>query len=296
MRLTIRTAAFCLLIGLALVLMAPTSFAVEANTRESITMSPVKKNYRLNPGEKKADELTIVNDGNVDYTFSIYTRPYSVRDENYEPDFFTVKTNTDIDAWIAFPKKSYTIAAGQTQKIPFTVTVPADAVPGGHYGVIFAETQPASSRPTTNSVERKKRVGSLIYATVNGDFKTGGSFTGIDTPTLQFKPPLTSAINVENTGDSDFAVDTVFAVSDLFGNRKYTETKQFQLLPRTTRKIMLSWDNAPGFGIYHVTTSAKFLDKTTTKTSHVLMAPLAYYMVFIVGLLVAVIYFVAKRR
>jgi hypothetical protein len=43
-------------------------------------------------------------------------------------------------------------------------------------------------------------------------------------------------------------------------------------------------------------TSAKFLDQETSKTSFVLVAPIVFYMVFAVGLLGAVIYFVAKRR
>ena len=286
----------CALMGVTAVIAAPATSAVDTTERESITLSPVKKVYRVDPGSTTSDTLTIINDGALDYTFITYTRPYSVKDEQYEPDFFTIKTNTDIDSWVKFSQKSFEVKAGETKVIPYTLTVPANAVPGGHYGVLFAETQPQAVKPSGSFVERKKRVGSLIYATVNGDFKTGGSFGAVETPYLQFKAPLISSVAVENSGDSDFAVDTVYAVSDLFGNRKFTETKQFQILPRTKRVIQLSWKDSPGFGIYSVTTSAKFLDKTTTKTSYVLMAPLSYYMVFVVGLLVAVIYFVAKRR
>lgn len=265
------------------------------NEAESITLSPVSRHYRLDPGTIKTDEMTVVNDGMTDYTFTVYAKPYSVNGVEYEPDFFTVRTNTDIEKWVSFAQTSYSIKAGQSLTIPFTITVPVDAVPGGHYGVVFAETQPAKGTGAT-SVQRKKRVGLLLYTTVNGDFETGGKFGVIRTPGLQFKAPLKSELSVEDTGDTDFAVRTVFQVADIFGNTKHREEKSYQLLPKTTRLIQLTWTKAPDFGLYKVTVSAELLDQTTTRTSYVLMAPIAFYMVFAVGFLVLVIFFVAKRR
>ena len=121
-------------------------------------------------------------------------------------------------------------------------------------------------------------------------------FGTVRTPGLQFKAPLKSELNVENTGDTDFAVKTIFQVEDVFGNTKHRTEKTYQLLPKTTRLISLNWEQSPGLGFYKVTVSAEFLDQTTTRTSYVLMAPIAFYMVFVIGLLIIVIYFVAKRR
>jgi hypothetical protein len=270
--------------------------AAGEDKRESITLSPVSRHYTFDAGTTKKDTMTIVNDGEVAYSFTVYASPYSVTGEQYEPDFFTTKTTTDLKSWVSFAQKTYSLKPGATVEVPYTITVPEDATPGGHYAVIFAETQPSDQKKDVNSVERKKRVGMLLYTTVNGTFETGGTFNGIHTSGLQFKPPLRSELNLENTGSSDFAVDTVFAVSDIFGKRKYTETKTYQMLPKTKRKVQLAWDKSPGFGLYQVTVSAKFLDKQTSNTSYVLMAPIAFYMIFVIGVLVAVIYFVQKRR
>lgn len=270
--------------------------AEEGNERESIALSPVKKDYKFDAGSSHADSVTIINDGAVAYSLKVYASPYSVTGEDYTPDFFTTRKNTDIDSWVKFGQSTYKLEPGASVTVPYTIVVPADATPGGHYGVIFAETQPATGQRETSSVERKKRVGALLYATVNGTYQMGGTFKGVRTPGLQFTSPLKSELTIENTGSSDFDVDTVFAVSDIFGSRKYTDTKEYRLLPKTERKIQLSWPKSPGFGLYEVTVSAKFLDKQTTKTSYVLMAPIAFYMVFVIGLLIGVIYFVQKRR
>lgn len=271
--------------------------AAESDVRESIALSPLKKDYKFDPGTSHADSLTVINDGTVAYSLKVYVSPYSVSGEDYKPDFFTTRKNTDIESWVNLGQKSFRLEPGKSVTVPYTVAVPADATPGGHYGVIFAETQPSDGQRDATGVVRKKRVGALLHATVNGDYSMGGTFKEIRTPGLQFSSPLKSELKVENTGSSDFDVETVFAVSDIFGSRKYTDdTKEYRLLPKTERKIQLTWPKSPGFGLYEVTVSAKFLDKQTTKTSYVLMAPIAFYMVFVIGLLVAVIYFVAKRQ
>jgi hypothetical protein len=268
----------------------------QGQEQESIAISPVSKLYKFDAGTTRDDEITVINGGSTVYTFKVYASPYSVTGVEYTPDFFTNRTNTDIQSWVKFAQTTYRLEAGKSVTVPYSIVVPADATPGGHYAVIFAETQPSGNTPETNSVERRKRIGSLVYATVKGAYEMGGRFNGIRTPGLQFKAPLKSELNVENTGNSDFAVDTVFAVSDLFGSRKFTDTKQYRLLPKTERKIELAWSQAPGFGVYEVTVSAKFLDQETTRTSYVLMAPIAFYMIFIMGLFVLVIYFVQKHR
>lgn len=270
--------------------------ATENTTKNGIAMSPVKKNYDFEAGTTTRDTVKITNVGTITYTFKLYAEPYSVKNETYETDFLTVKKNTDLPKWVSFDKSSYVLSPGQSVEAPYALAVPTSATPGGHYGIIFAETQPQDGANESASLVGRSRVGAPIFANVKGDYVQGGKFLGIRIPVLQFKSPVKSELDVENTGNSHFSVETVFAVSDLFGNRKFTNATQSELLPQSIRKIELKWDKSPGFGFYQVTASAKFLDKETTKTSYVLMAPLAFYMIFIIGLLVAIIVFVAKRR
>jgi len=258
-------------------------------------MSPTSKHYDLKAGGTRRDELTIVNDGETDYAFRVYAAPYSVQDENYEPDFSTMRQNTDIESWIDFEKRSYFVRAGETVTVKYTVAVPENATPGGHYGVLFAETQPTGV-PTATSVERKKRVGAIVYATVDGEYQVGGKMVEFDLPGLQFISPLKAMMLVENTGNADFAVNTRMLVTDLFGNKKYEVTKTYQVLPASQRKITMDWPQSPSFGLFKVTASAEFLGQDTVKEKYVLMAPVWMYLAAVIGLLVLIIYYVQKRR
>lgn len=239
---------------------------------ESITLSPVSRDFKVDAGKQIEDELTIINDGKTAYDFIVYSRPYSVQSERYDPDFTKVKSNTDVYQWVRLPQAKYHIEPNQTIKVPYTIIVPSSAAPGGHYGVIFAETQP-TVETTGNSVVRKKRVGTIIYANVNGSYINKGDFLDVTIPFWQVQPPMSAELRVKNTGNSDFKNTIRYVVKDLFGNVKHDAVKAYPVLPQTTRLVSLSWDKSPWFGLFRVEISQKFLDKEKTTTGYILMMP-----------------------
>lgn len=267
---------------------APASFAqgndAADTTQESIVLSPVNKKYSVDAGKTLQDSLTIINDGKVAYDFLVYARPYTVSDELYNPDFTKISDNTDIYQWVQFSQTKYRLEAGASVTVPYSVRVPQNAKPGGYYGVIFAETQP-SGEVTGNAVVRKKRVGSIVYATVNGNTQLAGEHLETIVPFWQLQPPLTVTSRVKNTGNTDFADTVRLTVKDVFGNTKFDTTKEFQILPQTTRKMTLKWDDATWFGLYNVSTTQKFLDKTHAQSNYVLIVP-RYVIVVVLGLMV----------
>lgn len=272
----------------------PSAQAQTDDTLESITLSPTSKRYQLDAGAVTQDKLTIVNDGSTDYDFILYARPYSVQGVTYEPSFEATPANADAYEWVQFDQSRYSIKAGQTLEIPYTLRVPANEAPGGHYGVIFAETQPEQASGT--SVVRKKRVGSIIYATVNGTYTTGGQTLGIDIPGLQFRAPLTSKMTVENTGNADFETTMSLRVSDVFGGVKYEEEKRYIVLPATTREMVIEWRDAPWFGLFKAQLNATYLDTTESKESYVLMVPRWMLVVVAIALVGGGVYVALRRR
>lgn len=250
-------------------LMSPSTLAQQV---ENVTLSPAQKQYVLSVGETEKHELTVVNDGTKAYDFVVYTRPYSVKGETYEQDFQTTPPNADAYAWIRFEKTNYHLEAGSSIKIPYTITAPVKATPGGHYGIIFVQTEP-SADVQASSVIRKKRVGSIIYATVEGDYKTGGEGVGSTIPFWQLEPPLRANVTAKNTGNAEFITTTRLTVRDIFGTVKHDAKKEFVILPQTTRKMEMEWQKAGWFGLYKVETNQTILGKTTKSDGYVLMMP-----------------------
>lgn len=262
--------------------------------QESITLSPPTKHLMLDAGTVHQDEFTIINYGDTAYDFYVYTGPYSVKDEAYTPDFTSEPANADAYRWIGFEKAKWHAEPKQTIHIPFTVTVSKGASAGGHYGVIFVETQPKDGADTTG-IARKKRLALIVYATIKGPTQTGGEVISVDTPWFKSTPPIESVTRIKNSGKTDFAAKTRFAVIDLLGNVKYQNEQEAYVLPDTVRAVNVGWDKASWLGIYKVRNETTVLGKYTKHDSYVLIAP--KWLLFILALvsLLGVVHALSQR-
>lgn len=270
--------------------------AQQSGTSESVALSPSTSKFTIDAGKTSSGKLTLVNDGTSAYDLLVYARPYSIANNDYQnPDFTSAKKNADLYAWVQFAQTKYHIDAGKTIEVPYTIRVPAGAAPGGHYGVIFAEIQSTQQSSSGNSVLRKKRVGSIIYATVNGEVRLTGDFAGGEVPFWQVQPPLTTTVSAKSTGNTDI-VDTVrLTVRDVLGNIKYQATKDYHILPGTLRTMDLQWSNASWFGLYHVEAEQKFLSKSDKVEGYVLIMP-RYVPIALLLILAGGVYVVVRRK
>ncbi len=269
--------------------------SVSAIEGESIVLSPASKRLEANAGDTIRDTMKVINDGTVSYDFVVYGSPYSVANKTYIPNFDDKKPNADLYTWVNYDKKEYTLNPGESVDVPYNIVIPVDAAPGGHYSVLFAETQVSES--SSGQIARKKRVGAIVYATVKGDYITAGKQTAAQIDWLQLGGPISTYLTIENTGNSDFIMTDYMRVSNVFGKKVYEKSNERIMLPKTTRDIQMNWIDGPLMGLYNVTTESKVLGKTTSQSSWVLLMP-AWVVVSLVLAIAAIIYvaFIRHRR
>lgn len=255
-------------------------------TLSKITLSPAVSKPSFDAGDKISDKLTVINDGNEGYTFVVYAGPFSVKDEDYDPNYTTVNASNQAYQWVQFEKTSFYLKAGERVDVPYTITVPKDAAPGGHYAVLFAETQPT---PNSASVSRKKRVGALLYMTVDGETKLQGSIESWSTNLWQKYAPIVSNVRIKNDGNTHFQADTSVTYKDIFGKKKFTLNQQSLILPGTTRRLPIEWQNPPKLGIFKVGGQVAMLDHTEQlPEKYIIFAPL-WTIYVLIGLVVLAI-------
>lgn len=289
------TSGIALIAMLSFVLFVTSASAQgNADEQERITLSPSSESFTVDAGTVRQGTMKIINDGDVNYDFNVYARPYSVNDEKYDPNFTEPKPNTNIYKWVQFEQATYHVEAGESVDVKYTIRVPENAVPGGHYGVLFAETKERELGST--GVARQKRVGKLIYATVNGEYKTGGQLSGFILPFWQTRAPLQSSVRVSNTGNADFRVKSLTEAKDLFGRTKFTYKGDPIVLPQTIRLVEMNWEKSPSFGIFKVNQKIEFLDQKHENNGYVLIAPRWFPMLFIGIILAGVAYAILSRR
>ena len=275
--------AVCLLFSLA-------SPALQAQSRaanqERITLSPAVSRPTLSAGQTARGKIIIINDGTTDYKFLLYARPFSVKGEQYDPNYTEVNKRTEAYQWLQLDRTQFDLAAGERIEVGYTLKVPKDAAGGGHYAVLFAETQPPQDGA---NVARKKRVGSLLYMSVAGDVINNGSLASWQTPFFQPKRPVNATARIKNDGNVHFQADLSVRFSNIFNKKQFELNQELLILPGTTRRVVVSWERAPYFGLFKASGSVKYLNKIEQlPTKYVLLLPYPI-IIFLLALVAAVV-------
>ncbi len=265
-------------LALTSVLFAPSQEVFAQESAERITLSPAVSRPTLNAGDKVEGKLTVINDGTIGYTFLMYARPFSVIGENYDPNYTVVNERTEAYQWVQFDQTKVRLEPGERVEVGYTVQTPESARSGGHYAVLFAETQPPEDQPA--SVVRKKRVGTLLYMRVNGTIEEKGTVESWTAQTLQTKKPVTSALRLKNSGNIHYEANVNATYKNIFGKTQFELNQQLLVLPGTTRKINVSWQDAPYIGIFKAGGTVKFLDKTEVlPVRYIILLPYSFILI-----------------
>lgn len=294
-RTTVLTRAMTgLIVALSFLALIPQVAMAAEDNSESILITPTSKHYKVDAGQVVSDTFTIVNNGKNAYDFTVSAAPYSVRDESYSPEFQKETTNSDAYKWIQFEKVRWHAEPGEKVTIPYTMHVSKGAKAGGHYGAIFAKTE-INNTNSGMGVVSSKSVGLILYANVNGPTTEGGRLQKVDIPFYQSAAPLDISAYVENTGQVDFETKVTFAVMDMGGDVKYQTAAQYPVLPGTTRKIDLEWNQSAWFGLYKTRLEATILDKHEVREGYVLLAPRWLLFIFALAILLGAINVVRSK-
>lgn len=267
--------------------------AQEGANEERLTIAPAITKPEISSGEVYNDSLKVINDGSVDYTFRVYSAPFSVKDEVYDPDFVTINERTRAFEWVTFSQETYSIAVGEQIEVPYTITAPENAPPGGHYAVIFVETDPQPG----SQIARKKRVGNLLYATVDGDIQEAGNLEGITLPLLHHTPPVVADIRLRNTGNVHFDASAQTIYKGLFGRQYLAYNQEAIIMPGTTRRISMTWENPPYLGVFKVSSKVSFLGNTEElPTKYIILLPIPVRIFAGVLLLTIVVLSILRKK
>lgn len=289
------TAVFVLATLLGVLAVPVSAFAQEDTSEvEKITLSPSSRDLKTDAGATVTGSMKIINNGTMAYDFTVYARPYSVSTEAYGPNFTDQKPNADLYKWVQFQQTEYSIEPGQTIEVPYTLNVPENAAPGGHYGVLFAETKEREISGT--GVARQKRVGKIVYATVNGEYQTNGALKEFILPFWQTDTPLESSVRIENSGNVDFRASVSTVAKDVFGRTKFKYTGDPIVLPGTVRLAEMKWETAPNFGLYNVQQTVTFLDQKHQNSGYVLLTPIWFPIVLGIIIVAGGAHAVLQRR
>lgn len=267
--------------------------AQEEPGNSSITLTPSKKQHTVDAGKSISDTITVINSGSEPIEFTLFASPYTIKNEQYDADYETKSSSTNSYQWIKIQKTEYSLQPKQEAQVPYTMTVPEGAQPGGHYAVIFAQT--TKPKGDESAIFRQKKIGALVYTTVNGDITRKGDVLGSEIAMLQVSPPLTTKLRIHNTGNTHFDATVKLTVRDILGSTKYKSENSYSVLPDTIRGITSQWKESPSYGLFKVQQQVSYLDKNYTAEKYVVMFPIWVLLVIVIIILLAVTSYLHRK-
>jgi hypothetical protein len=208
----------------------------------ALTITPIRYEIAGNPGDVLTKTMGLVNETKDTQIFYASFANFEAQGDTGSPSF--VEAKDDLGTWITTEQASVTLAPGAQKEIPFKITIPKDAEPGGHFATIFWGTSPGS-RPGEVSVGTK--TGILILLSVNGDVKESAGLVDFQTHNKQWfykKLPVGFQYRFSNQGgDRVKPTGSVIIRSILGWKVKAVNANQFDgnVLPGTTRKFLPEW-------------------------------------------------------
>lgn len=214
----------------------------------ALTISPTKIEVSADPGQTIVGEIELFNEETETKTFFTSYENFEPRGETGSP--FFVGGGVGLASWIS-AQQSLQITPGERVVVPYTITIPNDATPGGYFAAVFFGSQPPATS-VGSEVSIGGKVGTLVLLRVNGEVtETGGVIAfsaGVDNGFLFTSVPVPLTYRFSNDGGDRAIPRGEIVITNVFGGHVTTlnaNPNEGSVLPNSVRKFELVWGEAP---------------------------------------------------
>jgi hypothetical protein len=232
----------------------------------ALTISPTKIDVAGDPGQTVIGEIELFNEQGEDKTFYTSFENFEPRGETGAPYF--VGGGTGLASWLGSTEQ-VVIKAGEKIAIPYSITIPGDATPGGYFAAVFFGTQP-TVEGGGSEVSIGGKVGTLILLKVNGEVSEAGgilNFASTDEKKFFTGVPIEFSYRFNNTGGDRVVPKGEIVVTNIFGKETVklnANNTDGSVLPNSIRKFSVLWSNEAGV----VGEVKSFWDKVSYQFNH----------------------------
>jgi hypothetical protein len=222
--------------------------AANANAAQGVQISPTLVELNATKGKTYNINLGVTNVTGTDLSYKTSISDFGASGETGSPHIFIDPKLTEISSirtWVDIVP-DFALNAHQSRTVPATITIPANAEPGGHYGVIqFSGTAPKLDK---TGVGLSASAGVLILIRVDGlitekadlaSFYTSASQNGKETSFFE-NGPAYFVVRIQNEGNIHVKPTGNIEVTDMFGGvvAKIPINKdQSNVLPNSIRRF-----------------------------------------------------------
>lgn len=238
----------------------------------SMTVTPPLFQLSVAPGNIWKSSITVVNTNAYDIT--VYARPVDFAPTGEEGRGEFLKPMSDLNGstspdalsgWIAVSREGFVVPRDQTLTIPFTVAVPENAPPGGHYAAIMVTNQ--AGDPEKGTINVASAIASLVFLSVAGDVEEVGVIRDFyPDKVFNTTPEASFTLRFENKGNVHLKPVGNIVITNMWGRPRGTieiggKNEFGNVLPGSVRKFNFTWrgdDTELDIGRYKAITTLSF--------------------------------------
>jgi len=272
------------LIGITILGVLLLPYTVVAQGSITLSVSPTLFDMTASPTQQWTSNVRVINANEVPLQIYVDVVNFEPNGEGGQGSLTPLLADENEGAtlaeWITVEGGNQLIPAEQTVSIPFTINVPEDAAPGGHFAAILIGTRSFDSTGGAAQVETSQVVTALVFLRVAGDIIESGQIRDFTTSKLISEAPaMDFSLRFENTGNVHLQPQGAITITNMWGKERevlpINQNSQFgNVLPESVRKYTFNWTgdwSIADMGRYKAVASLvygeedrNFADSTTT--------------------------------
>lgn len=224
-------------------------------------VGPGKFTLEIAPGESKVVEMVISNRMGVRKRFSFSTEDAAGSADGSEAIVLLgdAKGPYTLRDYIKIPDMQFDLNHSERVRVPVTVSLPADAEPGGYYGSLIVSIvsdavdldEEGGAKPGSVVISR---IGTLFFVTTPGEIKHDGKlqkFSTVGNQWIYANGLIPFALVSENFGSVHLTPYGEVRIYNMLGNEVgFVEMQPWFVMPKSLRTREVSWNREFLMGRY----------------------------------------------
>jgi len=214
----------------------------------------VPSNFEIivNPGEEITRKITIYNNDPRDLDIVPEIRNFTAQGEEGNVTLTSAETGFSLASWIKVTPAMTTVKSKKSAEFSFTIKVPQNAEPGGHFGsVVLSTVPPPKGTLGETGAFVVQQVGALILTKIPGLVSEAAKLESFTSDkSFYISGPVVFTTRVKNNSNVHIRPAGTVTVKDLLGNKTVIPIEERNVLPGAIRRIPATWDNKFLIGKY----------------------------------------------
>lgn len=231
--------------------------ALASQDKLILSVTPPLFQLNIGKGEFWASSVKIINNNSYDLTVYASVVNFEAQGEGGQGKFMPIMKGEkesgagSLASWIEIEKGPITIKREQSADIPFSVRIPENAGPGGHYAAILVGTNPLSEKSGESQIKTSALVSSLLFTRVAGEIIEDGYIREFASPKKFYqKPEVPFVLRFENRGNVHLLPQGDITIYNMWGKEMgkvpiNQKTDFGNVLPHSVRKFDFQWKGEP---------------------------------------------------